>query len=331
MREAASGMSGGEEDDARKVSPKDIQLVQNLIERCLQLYMNQKEVVETLSFQAKIEPSFTELVWQKLEEENREFFKAYYVRLMLKNQIMVFNKLLEDQYRLMSKEHPSGVPSMTPTAPNGSDPSTLNQNACFVPDGTSTAMPDSFLHNGNSSGIINGAPATDQYIYAGKVVHGIPSGMDASSSILSAHSSTVGQFNGGNGTTIKAESSFSSNQGFAFGNESSFLEPGQSIGDASGGSFSSSELNGQPISDPILDMDISSYGYLGQIPRNFSFSDLTEDFSHSAEILENYGRSPFIPPENNFSESTAGEHTEIGNRRLDSISEAVSYEDFGSD
>lgn len=35
--------------------------VQNLIERCLQLYMNQKEVVDTLSFQAKIEPSFTEL------------------------------------------------------------------------------------------------------------------------------------------------------------------------------------------------------------------------------------------------------------------------------
>jgi uncharacterized protein (TIGR01589 family) len=49
--------------------------VQNLIERCLQLYMNQKEVVETLSFNAKIEPSFTELVWQKLEEENREFLR----------------------------------------------------------------------------------------------------------------------------------------------------------------------------------------------------------------------------------------------------------------
>jgi len=78
-------------------------------------------------------------------------------------------------------------------------------------------------------------------------------------------------------------------------------------------------------------MDTSSYGFLSQIPRNFSFSDLTEDFSHSTEILENYGRSPFIPSENNFSESAAGEHTEIGNRRLDSISEAVSYEDFGSD
>jgi uncharacterized protein (TIGR01589 family) len=35
--------------------------VQNLIERCLQLYMNQKEVVDTLLDQAKIEPGFTEL------------------------------------------------------------------------------------------------------------------------------------------------------------------------------------------------------------------------------------------------------------------------------
>lgn len=35
--------------------------VQNLIERCLQLYMNQKEVMNTLLIQAKIEPSFTEL------------------------------------------------------------------------------------------------------------------------------------------------------------------------------------------------------------------------------------------------------------------------------
>ncbi|EEC72441.1 hypothetical protein OsI_05770 [Oryza sativa Indica Group] len=323
-------MSGGE--DVRKVSRQDIQLVQNLIERCLQLYMNQKEVVETLSFQAKIEPSFTELVWQKLEEENREFFKAYYVRLMLKNQIMVFNKLLEDQYRLMCKEQPSGVPSMPPTT-NGSNMGTLNQNACFLPDTTpSTAMPDSLLPNGSSSGIVNGTPSSDQFIYAGKVIHGLPSSMDASSSLLAAHNSTAGRFNGDNGTTIKTEASYSGNSDFGFCNESAFLEPCQSIGDASGGSFSSSELNGQPLGDPIMDMDSSSFGFLSQIPRNFSFSDLTEDFSQSAEILENYGRSPFIPSEpNNFSESTPGDHAEIGNRRLDTISEGVSYEDFGSD
>ena len=31
--------------------------------------------------QAKIEPGFTNLVWEKLEEQNPDFFKAYYIRL----------------------------------------------------------------------------------------------------------------------------------------------------------------------------------------------------------------------------------------------------------
>lgn len=35
--------------------------VQNLIERCLQLYMNRGEVVMTLSTRARIEPGFTTL------------------------------------------------------------------------------------------------------------------------------------------------------------------------------------------------------------------------------------------------------------------------------
>ena len=35
--------------------------VQNLIERCLQLYMNKGEVVRTLSNRARIEPGFTTL------------------------------------------------------------------------------------------------------------------------------------------------------------------------------------------------------------------------------------------------------------------------------
>ncbi|KAI4987736.1 hypothetical protein ZWY2020_028494 [Hordeum vulgare] len=43
------------------MSREDVRKVQNLIERCLQLYMNQKEVIDTLSLEAKIEPSFTEL------------------------------------------------------------------------------------------------------------------------------------------------------------------------------------------------------------------------------------------------------------------------------
>ena len=45
----------------RKISGNDIQLVQNLIERCLQLYMDMGEVVKTLQTQAGIEPGFTSL------------------------------------------------------------------------------------------------------------------------------------------------------------------------------------------------------------------------------------------------------------------------------
>lgn len=52
-------------------------------------------------------------VWQKLEEENREFFQAYYLRLTVKQQIMEFNKLLEQQVRLMRQIHPTGVVSVS--------------------------------------------------------------------------------------------------------------------------------------------------------------------------------------------------------------------------
>ncbi|RVW36002.1 hypothetical protein CK203_027167 [Vitis vinifera] len=152
---------------ARRVSRQDIQLVQNLIERCLQLYMNQKEVVETLLDQAKIEPDFTELVkgqfeiivdmkegkgnsalviiaeiaqvslagefhnlnfafltvWQKLVEENQDFFEAYHLRLMVKHQINVFNELLKQQVDLMHRICPARVDTVP--IPNGSQLSAL--------------------------------------------------------------------------------------------------------------------------------------------------------------------------------------------------------------
>uniref|UniRef100_A0A0D9Y5A4 Ectonucleotide pyrophosphatase/phosphodiesterase family member 3 n=1 Tax=Oryza glumipatula TaxID=40148 RepID=A0A0D9Y5A4_9ORYZ len=99
-------------NDNRKVSREDIELVQNLIERCLQLYMNKGEVVRTLSTRARIEPGFTTLVWQKLEEENSEFFRAYYIRLKLKRQIILFNHLLQHQYNLMKYPAPPNQPMM---------------------------------------------------------------------------------------------------------------------------------------------------------------------------------------------------------------------------
>lgn len=156
-RPSGSGESppNGAASKGHKISANDIQMVQNLIERCLQvrtgpsaaciprpyrprwhgkfltfaflnvpqLHLNQKEVIQTLQQHSKIEPSFTALVWQKLEEQNPDFFKCgarvscslqsacnsnagplpharaphrvYYTRLRLKDQIMHFNVLLE--------------------------------------------------------------------------------------------------------------------------------------------------------------------------------------------------------------------------------------------
>lgn len=39
-----------------------------------------QDVIQTLETQAKVDASFTKLVWQKLEEQNKEFFQAYYLR-----------------------------------------------------------------------------------------------------------------------------------------------------------------------------------------------------------------------------------------------------------
>ncbi|KAJ8748581.1 hypothetical protein K2173_003482 [Erythroxylum novogranatense] len=105
-----SGSISASNNDGRKVSRQDIELVQNLIERCLQLYMNRDEVVKTLLTRAKIDPGFTNLVWQKLEEENADFFRAYYIRLKLKKQILLFNQLLDHQYRLMKYPVARNVP-----------------------------------------------------------------------------------------------------------------------------------------------------------------------------------------------------------------------------
>ena len=70
----------------------------------LQQYMAKKDVVYALQHQARIEPGFTTLVWQKLEEQNPEFFSAYNVRLKLKEQVILFNHLLEQQVQMTTEE-----------------------------------------------------------------------------------------------------------------------------------------------------------------------------------------------------------------------------------
>lgn len=63
---------------------------------------------------------FSFSVWQKLKEENSEFFQAYYTRLKLKKQVNLFNHLLEHQCNLMKYPLPQQVPDAP--MPNGVRP-----------------------------------------------------------------------------------------------------------------------------------------------------------------------------------------------------------------
>ncbi|XWS59023.1 hypothetical protein CRYUN_Cryun08bG0085100 [Craigia yunnanensis] len=302
-------------------------LVQNLIERCLQLYMTQKEVMETLLAQAKIEPGFTELVWQKLEEENTEFFQAYYMRLMVKQQIMEFNKLLEQQVQLMRQIHPTGVSSISNS--NGPHMPMPQNSSCYAPENTGQALKQENMHHPMGSSLPNVFTNGSSLLHAG--IHApieLPthaSRIDAPPAMLSTQSSNMGLMQGINGKMIKSEAGYSGSSAFMFGAPSNVLEARPTIGDTS---FSSVESSTQPLNEPLLDADISSFGLLGQIPRKFSLSDLTADFSQSSDILESYPRSPFLATDNeNFLDSREREH-QGDNDRLDTISEGLSYEDF---
>ncbi|XP_050382614.1 uncharacterized protein LOC126799450 isoform X2 [Argentina anserina] len=317
----------------RRVSRQDIQLVQNLIERCLQLYMNQKEVVDTLLDQAKIEPGFTELVWQKLEEENREFFRAYYLRLMVKQQIIEYNRLLEQQARLMHQLHSTGV-SPIPTS-NGSHIPSMHQNStCYPPDSIGPVLKTENLHHQVGSCLpspfTNGGSSLHNNLENVVKMPAHAHRIDVSANMLSTQSSNMGGLMQGiNGGIIKSEVGYSGS--YMYGPDGGNLETRPSMGDASVAPFNSVEPNSQPLNESLLDQDTSSFGFLTQIPRNFSLSDLTADFSQSSDILESYPRSPFLATDNeNFLEHHERE-SQGDNNRLDTISEGVSYEDFGSE
>jgi hypothetical protein len=44
----------------------------------------------------------TSLVWNKLEEQNKDFFKAYHMRLKVKDQIQAFNYLVQEQATILN-------------------------------------------------------------------------------------------------------------------------------------------------------------------------------------------------------------------------------------
>ncbi|KAK9080691.1 hypothetical protein SSX86_000449 [Deinandra increscens subsp. villosa] len=285
-----SGSISISSSDNRKVSREDIELVQNLIERCLQLYMNRDEVVKTLLNRARIDPGFTSLVWQKLEEENTDFFRAYYIRLKLKKQIILFNHLLEHQHHL--SKYPM-APKL-PVAPihNGMHPMPgMGYPVLPPPQMATTGRPHMDSMGMSSCHVVNGVPAPSNF----QPMHmnsGYNMVMDSSAPAV---------------TPIPANGAISPMP----------MSP-TSVASSGHFEFTASELAGVGVDTSALDTaftsDVASSVGLhllpdngnsrcfNQIPWNFSLADLTDDLSNLGDLgaLGNYPGSPFLPSDSDI-------------------------------
>eukprot|EP01122_Echinamoeba_exundans_P014792 TRINITY_DN6776_c0_g1_i1.p1 TRINITY_DN6776_c0_g1~~TRINITY_DN6776_c0_g1_i1.p1 ORF type:complete len:372 (+),score=63.20 TRINITY_DN6776_c0_g1_i1:123-1238(+) len=91
------------------ISPDQINLVQGLIEKCIQNYMSRTETIQTLQMQAQLDPRLIDSVWRRLESENPDFFDYYRIRLKIKEQIRVFNTLVQMQAQAVKNTPPPPV------------------------------------------------------------------------------------------------------------------------------------------------------------------------------------------------------------------------------
>ncbi|KAE8725176.1 Cystathionine beta-lyase isoform 1 [Hibiscus syriacus] len=175
--------------------------------------------------------------------------------------------------------------------------------SCYAPENTGPALKQEDMHHPMGSSLPNVFTNGSSSLHAG--IHG-PIDLPTHASRFDA----------------PPEAGYSTSSAYMFGAESNVLEARPTIGDMS---FSTVESSTQPLNEQLLDADISSFGFLGQIPRNISLSDLTADFSQSSDILESYSRSPFLATDNEaFLDSREREH-QGDNKRLDTISEGPSY------
>lgn len=317
-------MSGGE---GRRLGNQDLQVVKNLIERCIQLYMSKKEVVSVLSSEANVAPAVTELLWQRLEEENREFFEVYHIKLALKEQVHRFNELLKQQAVLMEKIQSAGGSPMTVSS-NGSSVAQFQQNAgCFGIDQTGPSMrPESLqppIGSTLPSSFANGvshlqAPSSFDLSTSSRPVDCLPDALNV------PNSNPIRMMHGLNGGIVKSESGYPSDSPIFYDADPHLGEVHGSMEDVSVTTFSGMEASSQPLNETLLDMN-GSFGQLGHIPKIFSLPDLAYN------VLDNYTNSAFMTTETeNFLDSR--DRGEIPEENKVAMTDSYSnYEEFGSE
>ncbi|KAL0346175.1 UNVERIFIED_CONTAM: hypothetical protein Sradi_4448800 [Sesamum radiatum] len=102
--------------------------------------------------------------------------------------------------------------------------------------------------------------------------------IDVSGNMLLAQNSNTGMMHGMNGMMIKSEGGYAGDSQFMFGADNNLMEPRNGMGEASASPFDGGESSSKALNEAVLDSEMNSFGFLGQIPRSFSLSDLTADF-----------------------------------------------------
>ncbi|CAA2987814.1 Hypothetical predicted protein [Olea europaea subsp. europaea] len=255
----------------------NIARVQNCIEKCFMLYMNKAEVMNTVITQAHENPDIAEIVWHRLETQNPEFFKAYNLMVLVKQQMVEFNRLLSKQAELMCKTGLSVMTSMPMS--NGYDVSPANQSSMWRAEQITRPVENANLQppklttspNAFSSGL------SIQSCMQGTLDVCTHGGMiDVAQNMVLPQNSKVPQAL--NGTIVETEPLYNGNLPFNFPPHNSFFESCPRMGDAMS-SFTSVETNTQPLNGSILD----GFGFLDQNPGDFVLPELAADFS---DLLE---------------------------------------------
>ncbi|XP_021744505.1 uncharacterized protein LOC110710499 isoform X2 [Chenopodium quinoa] len=312
-------MSGG---DVRGPSGEELQWVKNLIERCILLYMSKKEAVATITREANVMPTVIEILWNRLEAENQEFFEAYHIRLALKDQIHRFNELLKRQGELMGKIKSSGVAPMPAT--NGAHMAQFQQNAgCYdtvdqtgpslTPESLqphiAPSLPNSFTNGVSSLQIPSPFPS--------RTIDYQPN------SLHIQNSSSLRLMQGLNGGIVKSESSYPSNSSIFYEADPHLGEAHGSMEDPSIAAFGGLEASSQPLNETLLSIN-GSFEQLG--PKYYGLPNLVYPNG-----LENYTNSALMSTEteNILAARDTGELAEGNKGPL--TQNYHTYEDFGSE
>ncbi|GAB2267148.1 hypothetical protein Dimus_002133 [Dionaea muscipula] len=259
-------------EETRMPSQEDIKQVQELIELCIQQDMTREDTVTRISERQKqFTAVFVDLVWMRLEEENRDFFEAYHLRLMLKRQILQFNNLLKRHSELMNQIQSSEPPrlpvsdgsNVKPTVQRSSDSTAIDearQNIkpqCFhpvMPSGFPSAYSDGVMHPGQS-------------------ILSFPSGNrgPVEPSTASCDMRIIPSMNGG---TVKSESCYTYGPQPMIRTNGIALERHPNIGDASVACFYDVPYS-QTLNEQFCNLDMSS-ALLEQPPRSLPFSEFPD-------------------------------------------------------